>query len=198
MKAIIQVILLGLLCVMSYSFYNKHIKYTQKTLIKALELSKKFTESNDLYSIKYPESWIYSTPEEYSVIFSGPKESNSFFTLVKIDVLTLKDMNMGSNFLRVSDLVNDLMGELGHHGKTLSFGNIVLPSNPNFKGMSVTMEYHYNGKDYKKIQRIIEGYTPSNKYYLWDYTAVKEYYELSLPIAEAMYDSWIINKFNKF
>ena len=185
MKALIKGILLAVFLLFIYNLYSKY------TNTKSVFLGNTYEQENKLYTLKFPDNWIYTNQDDGSVIFSGPKGSYSFFTLVKIERLTAA--SLGTNKVSTVDLVRSFTDQVSTRGKVLSFGNTSLPSDPkHFKGMHVTATYPYNGKTFKKTQYFIARDGSQTVYYLWSYTAVEEFYDRSLPIINAMFDSWVI------
>ncbi|RUR05776.1 hypothetical protein [Legionella sp. km772] len=154
-------------------------------------LSNTYQQANNIYTLKYPYDWLYTSTDKAGVIFSGPKDTPAFFTVIKIELLTANQL--GNQAVSISDLVKDYTEQLSKQGKVIDFGNLALPSDPeHIKGMYVTILYQYNGNEFKKTQYFLARDSSQKEFYLWSYTALEKDYDLSLPTAQAMFDSWII------
>lgn len=187
MSAFIKQALFTTLILFGYYLYTHYAPKPTAPVV----LSNTYEEVHKRYFIKYPADWIYTTLDDGSVIFSGPKGSDSFFTLVKIERLTAS--NLGTEKISIIDLAKDFIEQASQRGRILWFDFASLPSDPKrFRGVSVTVSYPYNGKQFKKIQYIIAQDSSQKEYYLWSYTAVEQYYNLSLPTINAMFNSWVI------
>lgn len=159
------------------------------TSVKTLENT--YEQPNGYYTIKYPKDWIYGSSEKEGVLFSGPKSSPSFNTLVKIVVMSSSDP--GNHYYSTHDVLEDIKRQLSGHGKLISTGNVKLQTNPTrFKGEYVLLTYTYRNIAFKQIQCVIAPVELKNTFYLLSYTAHANLFDSRLPIFMGMLDSWVI------
>lgn len=150
-----------------------------------------FEDKEDKYSIDYPDNWYYEQPDKSSVMFSGKKGTQSYYSTVTIQVLPMK--KSGGIYGDVKDIVADLKGQIKEKTtdvKFISEGDAELPTNPaKFKGKYFVVSYTYKGQPMKKMQFIIVR--PDGKVaYSWGYTTPADQYDMDLPTSKMMYESW--------
>ncbi len=150
-----------------------------------------FDDKEDKYSIDYPDNWYYEQPDKSSVMFSGKKGTQSYYSTVTIQVLPMK--KSGGIYGNVKDIVADLKGQIKEKTKDVKFiaeGDAELATNPEkFKGKYFVVSYTYKGQPMKKMQYIIvrpDGETA----YSWGYTTPADQYDMDLDTAKMMYESW--------
>lgn len=146
------------------------------------------------YSIEYPSSWYYETPDEHSVLFSGKKGSPAYISTVTIQSLPMK--KVGGIYANAKEVVKDLKQQINEQAndvKIVREGEAELPTDSkNYRGNFFEVTYTYKGVKMKKMQFIIVN-PASTQAYSWGYTTEVSRYDKDLPIAQAMYESWKMN-----
>lgn len=152
-----------------------------------------YNEPEEKYSIEYPDNWYFDQADKTSVMFSGKKGSPSYYATVTIQGLPMK--KSGGIYADVKEIVDDLKGQIKEKTTDVKFieeGDVSLPKDPEkFKGKYFVVTYTYKGESMKKMQYIIVQ-PDGSMAYSWGYTTPADIYESDLPVAQAMYDSWII------
>ena len=69
-------------------------------------LTQFFSEPWAGYQIKYPAAWSYEKPDRVTVVFSGPKNTEDYFTTVSIQ--NVASVKMGGNHPDMSSLLANL------------------------------------------------------------------------------------------
>lgn len=156
--------------------------------------TKIFENKSNRYSIQYPTDWEYEQPEKGTVIFSGKKGTPSYFATVNIQTILTK--KSGGKYTNLKEFMASFKKQIAEHAsdaKILDQGEAQLPQNPKkFHGEYLIFTYTLKGQAFKQMQFVIfrdDGLA----FYAWGYTSPVEQYNTDLPIAKAMYESWIIN-----
>jgi hypothetical protein len=154
-----------------------------------------YKEPEGKYSIQYPDNWYFDQADKTSVLFSGKKGSPSYYATVTIQALPMK--TAGGVYANINEIIDDLKGQINEQTtdtKFLKEGDIELPKDPSkYKGKYFEVTYTYKGEAMRKMQYIIiqpDGLVA----YSWGYTTPADIYEKDLPVAQAMFESWIINQ----
>jgi TM2 domain-containing membrane protein YozV len=158
----------------------------------AIELPNIYLEMNKAFSIHYPENWIYEKDDD-SITFSGKESTRAYYSTVNIHLFKFDKDIQGTQIL--PELMDDFLDHLEKSStalKILERGEVQLPKNPKkFFGEYIFISYNYEKTPIKEIQFLITSKN-SNKVYAWSFISPSEDYNQYLPIAKAMFESWII------
>jgi len=154
-----------------------------------------YTDTAGKYTIKYPDNWMYEKTDANSVMFSGKKGSAAYASTITIQVLPMK--KSGGIYKNAQAIVDDLKKQINDKTTNVKYqreGQAELPMyTKEFKGYFFEVSYTYRGVPIKKMQFIIVN-PSSTMGYSWGYTTDTTRYDIDLPVAKAMYESWNIQK----
>lgn len=139
------------------------------------------------YSIKYPADWVYELTDHNTILFYGKKGTSSYFSTVSIFAVEGKNKS-------IHDVMDILKKHLTSKYKKVQFtdsGEVTLPLNTHFHGEYVIATYYYKDIPMKMMQSILTDET-GKLIYVWGYIAPVKFYNQDLPVAKAMYESWLI------
>jgi hypothetical protein len=147
------------------------------------------------YTIQYPDNWYYENSDKYSVLFSGLKGTPAYASTVTIQMLPMK--KSGGLYKDAKAVTADLKKQIKEKAKDVKFlgeGSADLPGDGSaYHGEYFEVKYTYKGVPIHKMQYVIV--TPDGSTaYSWGYTTDEERYSIDLPVAKAMYESWVIQK----
>lgn len=165
---------------------------TETTPEKSSESYKIYEDKDNKYSIKYPPDWSYEQINKLAVLFSGKKNSSSYYSTISIAVLPLK--TSGDSQKKVKLAVKSLKKQVTTKYSNIKFidtGDVELPSNKKFHGESFVVTYTYKGTAIKRMQFVISN-DSGKVLYIWGYTAPSVWYDKGLPVAKKMYESWLL------
>lgn len=153
-----------------------------------------YSSSIGKYSIEYPSTWYFETPDDHSVLFSGKRGSPAYISTVTIQTLPMK--KVGGIYANAKEVVKDLRQQIKEQAtdvKMLREGDAELPTDPkHYTGRFFEITYTYKNVHMKKMQFIIVN-PDSTQAYSWGYTTEASRYDKDLPVAQAMYESWKMN-----
>jgi TM2 domain-containing membrane protein YozV len=144
------------------------------------------------YTINYPAAWDYDQPDKRSILFSGKKGSASYYTTVSIQVIPSKET--GGAYSSVKEAISDLKNQISSQATNVKFltsGQVELPTDKKYHGESFVVTYDYKGHAMKKMLFIITS-DNGTAFYAFGYTSPDTQYDVDLPVAKAMYESWKI------
>lgn len=157
------------------------------------DLSNTYEDKPNQYSIKYPKDWSHDNQAKGTLLFRGQQGTPAYFTTVNIQ--TILTRKTGGEYSNVNALISALKKQLMEqttNAKILDEGKVELPTNPQkIQGEYIIATYNYKQVAYKQMQFVVirdDGLA----LYAWAYTAPVKLYDASLPIAKAMFESWII------
>lgn len=157
-------------------------------------VSKVYENKDSRYNIKYPANWEYESPGMGTVIFSGKKDTPSYYSTINIQtVLTKKH---GGDYADVRKFIADIKKQAtsqSRHVKFLESGPFTLPDvkGEKIKGEYLIFQYEYKGVTFKQWQIVVVR-NDNQVFYAWAYTSPIQLYQDDLPIAKLMLDSWKI------
>jgi hypothetical protein len=156
-------------------------------------LGKVFKEKGFGYTIEYPADWIYTTQSAHTVIFSGKKETEAYYSTVSIQNL-LSTKHKEGQYKDVDAIIEEYEKQL----KTAQDARIYHPEPFVYKKDVVTLtgkqfmaEYTLRGERYKQWMIIILR-NDGEVFHTWFYISPVKRYDTYLGIAKAMLDSWVI------
>lgn len=152
-------------------------------------VQKIFENKASKYTIRYPNNWTYKANKKGTVIMRGPVGTSNYNTIISIQTV------LAGKYTNSNDLTKDIkeqLGKLTTDVKILSEGEAELATNPKqFSGEYFLVTYTYKNEAFKQMHFIIAR-EDKKAFYIWAYTAPIEQFDVNLPIAKAMYESWTI------
>lgn len=146
-----------------------------------------------LYSINYPADWTYEQPKKGVVFFNGKKGTPAYNATVNIQTILAK--KTGGKYASLNEIQTELTRQISTNdpkAKIISQGQVELPTNPKgFQGVYIIFTHQRQGTNYKQMQFLLFRHDEL-AFYSWAYTAPEAIYDQYLPIAKAMYESWVI------
>jgi hypothetical protein len=190
---IVALVLLLYLTVNAVSNIKDQVN-TKTTGYSDIALSKNYTNVEGRYSIKYPDNWIYENAGKGSVIFSGKKDTPSYFSTVNIQTLLTK--KSGGEYGSVKDVIDDIKKQVLKESPKTTFLNennydLTIKNGSQLNGKFLIFIYSYEGHIIEQWQIVIPR-NDGQVFYTWAYTAPLSQYNQDLPIAKAMLASWNI------
>jgi hypothetical protein len=156
-------------------------------------LGKVFQEKGFGYTIEYPAGWIYTTQSAHTVIFSGKKETEAYYSTVSIHNL-LSTKHKEGQYKDIDAIIEEYQKQL----KTAQDAKIYHPEPFVYKkdgvkltGKQFMAEYTLQRERYKQWMIIILR-NDGEVFHVWIYVSPVKRYETYLGIAKAMLDSWVI------
>lgn len=161
-------------------------------------LTNSYENSSSRYSIKYPKDWIYTSPDKYSVIFSGQAGSDDYYSTVNIQVVKANVLEKQQKpDVAVNTFLKNLKGQFAGIATDVKYSgngtfNLTRSNGDNLQGAYFIVSYNLKGDVFKQWQIVImRNDTPI--FYAWAYTAPVKIYDTYLPIAKAMLKSWKVS-----
>jgi len=148
--------------------------------------AKLFQEPGFGFTMTYPKNWSYEKPSSWTVVFSGPKGTDSYYTTVTIQNLSTQ------SYPDMDAVIADLKEQLKSSGKkhrwfsTLPF--LYIGDAGNVLGKQFTLEY-WEGKEKLRRTGILIPRPAEGIYHYWSYTAPEALYEEGHNGAKAMRDA---------
>lgn len=159
-----------------------------------ISLGNTYKTSNGDFSINYPRDWIVENTGKNSVLFSGKKETLSYYSTVNIQ--TVGSKKSSGKYTSVKDVINDVRKQvLVESPKTtfLNSGSFVYTMQNGHKLEGEFLIFIYSFKSHIIEQwQIVLPRKDGLVFYTWAYTSPLNQYGKDLEIAKAMLASWII------
>lgn len=156
-----------------------------------VELTNRFEDLTLGYSINYRGDWFYEKPDGQTVIFSGKKETDAYYSTLQIRNISSKNYGKGDNaaVILVDDLKNQFLNsdESGVVSETQNF-DFTVEKGEKIKGYMFVAEYIFKNIAYRQWQLVIPR-ADGQLFYNISYTSSKDDYERYLPIIKAMIGS---------
>jgi len=155
-------------------------------------LTKTYDNLDSRYMINYPVDWDYDKSTAGTVIFSGREGVPSFVSSVNIQVVLTKSMK--GEYSTVSDFMGDIKRQVKRQSSQADFieeGPITIKQRDGelARGQYVIFTYQFNHQTIKQWQIVVLRHD-GQVFYAWAYTSTASQYDMDLPIAKAMLDSW--------
>jgi len=145
----------------------------------------RFAEPGFGYTMPYPPNWVYEKPSQWTVVFSGPKGTDSYYSTVTVQNL------QAATYPTMDAVVADLKAQLKASGKKHRWHHTLpylhMDDAGNIQGKQFTMEY-WEGKEKLRRSGILIPRPEFGVYHYWSYTAPEALWGESLDLAEAMRD----------
>ncbi len=158
---------------------------------ESINLSNTFDNKNSKFAIQYPANWEYETPDKFTTILGGKKDTPEFYTMVNIQlVLTKKNGGVNES---AKQQINDFKQQFQQAASNINFISeedftLTTKNNQTLKGTVLTTTYSYHDKNYKQMQYVLM--TEDGKYfYTYAFTALADRFEKDLPTSQAMMHS---------
>ncbi|MEW5818761.1 MAG: hypothetical protein AB1782_01095 [Cyanobacteriota bacterium] len=163
--------------------------FKESILMAQMLDSVKFEEPGYGYSIKYPSDWIYEKKGNATIIFSGLKGTDSYFSTVNVQKLFSNKFEEGS-YDSVMSVINDLKNQLINGAvDTKIFDEKDYNYSDSIKGREFTTEYSRYDEKFKQWVVVVPGKN-NDFYFLWSYTCPIHLYNEYYMTAKAMLKSW--------
>jgi hypothetical protein len=197
---IVVIVVLAIALIVGLTPYAKNgLNKTMGKQLNALfntpgRLTKTFDNTDSRYTINYPVDWIYDKTTPGTVIFSGNENSSSSFSSVNIQVILTKKMK--GEYATVDEFIQDIKSQVKKQSPDATFLSqdpieVTEKDGSIAKGQSLIFTYSYNGHTVKQWQVVVLR-ADHQVFYACGYTSTVEQYEVDLPIAKAMFSSWVI------
>lgn len=148
------------------------------------------------YTIDYPNKWIVEEEKEKgTVIFSGPKDTPTYYSTVTIQpLLTTKSKGDYTNIDAVIEDIKRQTAKISPNATFLDKGKVELVSSTGKKmdGKFLTFIYAFEGHIVQQWQVVVMRYD-GKLIYAWAYTAPIDQYHDDLDTARTMFKSWVID-----
>ncbi len=112
-----------------------------------------------------------------------------------ITIHTFPEKKIGGKFSSAKAYVGAFKKEIANKFSTVTFlneGEAELPQNPKrFRGVYIMFTFTHKNIAFKRMDFVIER-DDGLALYDWSYTAPKKRFDQDLPVAKAMYESWVI------
>ena len=151
-----------------------------------------FSDETNHYTIQYPGDWQYKKTGKHSMLFEGKQGTRSHYSSIIIQVVPAESVGVSKNLSTVMDDLKKQISIKRQNVNILNSGPVELPTDTkNIHGESFIATYTLKGHALKEMQFILSR--DNNKtLYSWTYISPVEQYDIDLPIAKAMYESWKI------
>lgn len=154
-----------------------------------------FQEKGFGYSIQYPADWIYNKQAAHVLLFSRKEGVDKYVPIIGIQNL-LSTKIKGGKYQSISAVIEDFQNQLKitKHAKVFPAEPFIYNRNDlKLAGQQFLAEYNYNGKNHKQFLVAVPR-TSGDIFYVFIYSAPIEQYDKYYGAAQAMLDSWIIEK----
>jgi TM2 domain-containing membrane protein YozV len=143
------------------------------------------------YFVRYPEEWDFDAKANNVTVFENKKLSlNQPYVYIQV-VSRQKPDGTVMTAKEVADLIKNKVTSISPDVEFVEEGTIELPQNPSsFQGVYFISE-NSEGQEFKEISFIILR-DDSPVAYIWEYIAPADKFEADLPIAKAIFESWVI------
>lgn len=145
------------------------------------------------FSISYPAAWDISSKKPGQLFATGKKGTASFYSIITIHTIPAK--KIGGKFSSAKAYVEAFKKEIAQKFSTVKFlneGEAELPQNPKqFRGEYIMFTFTHKNIAFKRMDFVIER-DDGLALYDWSYTAPEKRFDQDLPLAKAMYESWVI------
>lgn len=155
---------------------------------------KEFKDKKNQYVIEYPANWVMNRSSENIVSFYGKEGTISHDSQVSLEVVPAK--SNGGKYEDAKAAIDALQNNFTANEKNVKVvesGKIRLLSQAEkFYGEYFIATYTHEGRQMKKIQ-IVVATDGGSVFYFWSYTSPVAQYDIDLPTAKAMFESWTID-----
>jgi hypothetical protein len=187
--------LLSLSMLGAAAFYSMQVQAADKTK-QPVSLSNLYNNRDSHYSIKYPANWIYDASEKGAVVFSGKKDTPSYYSTVNIQTILTK--KFGGDYANLDQFIADIKKQTLQESPNASFidsGTMTLkePDGSQVEGRHLTFIYSYKDQLFEQWQIVVLR-NDGQVFYTFAYTSPVDQYQTDLGIAQAMLKTWSIYK----
>ncbi|HEY3277520.1 MAG TPA: hypothetical protein VGJ94_12945 [Syntrophorhabdaceae bacterium] len=156
--------------------------------------TKTFNKAGFGYVIQYPDGWLSYTEGRHTAMFIGKEGTKQNYPTVVIK--NLLAASQGGKFRAVDGVITDLENQLRSTSEAMVFNPEPFKYTKdgfNLTGTQCVAEYTIKKERFKQWAVVMpDGNKPS--FYVWSYTAPEAAYDVYLPIAKAMFDSWVLKE----
>jgi len=159
--------------------------------VSGVELTSRFEDSTLGYLINYRGDWFYEKPDGQTVIFSGKKETEAYYSTLQLKNISSK--NYGEGDVAVVKLVDDLKKQFINSDEDGAVSDsqvfdFTAENEQKIKGYMFVAEYIFKNINYRQWLLVIPR-ADGQLFYNISYTSSKDDYEKYLPIIKAMVNS---------
>jgi hypothetical protein len=159
-----------------------------------IQLTKTYKTSTGDYSINYHNDWIVENTGKNSVLFSGKRDSLSYYSTVTIQ--TIGSKKSAGKYESVKDVINDVRKQVLAESPKTTFLNsgpfiYTMQNGRKLEGEFLIFIYSFKSHIIEQWQIVL----PSKEglvFYTWAYTSPLSQYGKDLEIAKSMLASWTI------
>lgn len=163
---------------------------TQSATNDSINLSKTYQNTDNVFTVKYPENWALDQSNP-SIIMFKKIQNEPGFANVNIQLVLTKQA--GGKYADVDEYLETIKSQGQSQFtdfKILEENDEALSTNPDkIKGKSITFTYKNEGTEVKQLQIILLG-EDGKLFYMWGYTASLDQFDKNLPTSDAMFNSW--------
>ncbi len=154
--------------------------------------TKVFDEKGFGYAIQYPDNWLYYTQQAHTAVFIGKGPGDR--SLPTVMIKSLFSDKAGGTFKDVDSVIADLEKQLRAAEQAIVFNPepfVYARDGLNLKGKQVVTEYTLKDEKFKEWALVLPRLN-GEAFFVWAYTAPRKAYDEYLPVAKAMFHSWVI------
>ncbi len=162
-------------------------------------LTQSFSEPWAGYEIRYPSGWTYDKPDRVTVVFSGPKNTDDYYTTVSLQ--NIASVKMGGNHADMPSLLANLKKQFTDMDPQARFFNesaFSFPSEDRTPVTAVTfgVAYIMKGKSYQQWAIVVPR-ASGLLFHVFFYTSPSELYNRNARTAYDMLATWRLLKENR-
>lgn len=157
-------------------------------------LAAAFDASTLGYMIRYPGDWMYDTPTNYQVVFSGKEGTDAYYATISIqNVLSARD---GGKYRDPSEVADGVIGQLNMGATDVTIYDdrpfvYTAKDGSKLKGVEMKVEYTREGRKFRQWIVIVPR-SAGEAFHIWSYTSPEDRYNEYARTAQLMLDSWEI------
>jgi hypothetical protein len=145
------------------------------------------------FSLKYPGNWVAANPSATSVYFSGPKGTESYYTLIGVRTLRPKSPGPKEAVRKVIQSIKTEISAAAQELRSLGEGGYDFKGKGfTLRGREMILSYKLHNQVYRKWSLILPSGV-GDTVLAWSFTAPSYLFDKNLPMARKVRDSWYIH-----
>ena len=145
------------------------------------------------FSLKYPSTWVAANPSASSVYFSGPKGTESYYTLIGVRTLRPEARGPKEAVRKVIQSIKTEISAAAQEPRSLGEGGYEFKGNGFvLQGREMILSYKLHNQVYRKWSLILPSGV-GDTVLAWSFTAPSYLFDKNLPMARKVRDSWYIH-----
>jgi hypothetical protein len=145
------------------------------------------------FSLKYPSTWVAANPSASSVYFSGPKGTESYYTLIGVRTLRPEARGPKEAVRKVIQSIKTEISAAAQELRSLGEGGYEFKGNGFvLQGREMILSYKLHNQVYRKWSLILPSGV-GDTVLAWSFTAPSYLFDKNLPMARKVRDSWYIH-----